>query len=166
MLKVARKKHPDIRFTQADMRSFDLHQQFDVVTCLFSAIGYMKTKAELQKAIKSMSHHLLPGGVLFIEPWFMPEQWTVGRVVTIRVDKPDVKIVRMSISRKRGRISLLDFEYLVGTATGIQHISENHEFGLFTHEEYLDAFKKAGFHVTHDPEGVDGRGLYIGTKLA
>src|SRR5512132_2102364 len=44
MLKVARKKNPEIRFTQGDMRDFDLHKQFDAVSCLFSAIGYMKTK--------------------------------------------------------------------------------------------------------------------------
>jgi hypothetical protein len=58
----------------------------------------------------------------------------------------------------------LDFQYLIGTSKGIEHISELHEFGLFTHEEYIAAFTKAGLQVIHDPEGVDGRGLYIGQK--
>jgi ubiquinone/menaquinone biosynthesis C-methylase UbiE len=164
MLKVARKKHPDIRFTRADMRNIDLSRQFDIVTCLFSAIGYMKTKVELQKAVKSMSRHLLPGGVLLIEPWFTPEQWNVGRVSTINVDKPDTKIVRMSHSGKKGKVSLLGFHYLIGMSKGIKHIVEHHEFGLFSHKEYMDAFTKAGLDVTHDPEGVDGRGLHIGLK--
>ena len=57
MLKVARKKYPGIRFTQGDMRNFDFDRQFNVVTCLFSAIGYMTTKADLIKAIKNMSRH-------------------------------------------------------------------------------------------------------------
>jgi ubiquinone/menaquinone biosynthesis C-methylase UbiE len=164
MLKVARKKHPKIRFRKADMKDFDLGRQFDVVTCLFSAIGYMKTKTELQKAIRSMSRHLLPGGVLLVEPWFTPKQWHVGHVSTVQVDKPEIKIFRMSHSEKKGKISILDFQYLIGTSKGIQHISENHEFGLFTHEEYLETFENAGLNVTHDSEGVDGRGLYIGTK--
>jgi len=164
MLKVARKKHPEIRFFQGDMRDFDLDRKFDVVTCLFSAIGYMKTKAELQKAIKSMSRHLLPGGVLLVEPWFTPEQWNVGRVTAIYVDKPDLKIVRMSHSGKKGKIALLAFHYLIGTPKGIQQITEHHKFGLFTHKEYMDAFKAAKLNVIHDPEGLDGRGLYIGTK--
>jgi ubiquinone/menaquinone biosynthesis C-methylase UbiE len=164
MLKVARKKHPEIRFSQGAMRSFDLGRQFDIVTCLFSAIGYMKTKAELEKALKSMSRHLLAGGVLLVEPWFTPDQWNVGRVHTILVDKPDLKIVRMGHSGKKGKRSILDFQYLIGTSKGIEHISELHEFGLFTHEEYIAAFTKAGLQVIHDPEGVDGRGLYIGQK--
>lgn len=164
MLKVARKKHPGLRFTRNDMRSFDLGRKFDVVTSLFSAVGYMKTNAELQKAIKSMSRHLLTGGVLLVEPWFTPEQWYPGRVSTILVDKPDIKIVRMTRGGVKGKISLLDFQYLVGTAKEIRHIVEHHEFRLFSHEEYMNAFTRAGLTVTHDGEGVDGRGLYIGIK--
>lgn len=164
MLKVARKKHPGLRFTRGDMRDLDLGRQFDVVTCLFSAIGYMKTKTELQKAIQSMSRHLLAGGVLLVEPWFTPEQWSRGHVSTTLVDKQDTKIVRMSHSDMKGKISLLDFYYLVGTAKGIKQIVEHHEFGLFSHVEYMTAFTKAGLDVIHDPEGVDGRGLYIGIK--
>ena len=164
MLKVARKKHPGIRFTKSDMRSFDLGRQFDVVTCLFSAIGYMKTRTELQKAIRSMSRHLLAGGVLLVEPWFTKEQWKRGRVSTILVDRPAMKIVRMTRGGIRGNISLLDFQYLIGTARGIKHIVEHHEFGLFSEADYMDAFTKAGLPVIHDPEGVDGRGLYIGIK--
>jgi ubiquinone/menaquinone biosynthesis C-methylase UbiE len=164
MLKVAKKKHPNIHFHQGDMTGFDLERQFDVVVCLFSSIGYVKTKSRLQKAIKTMSKHLLPGGVLLIEPWFTPEQWTVGRVVTIQVDKPDVKIVRMSHSGKKGKISLLSFHYLIGTSKGVEHSLEIHELALFTHQEYMGALTAARLNVTHDPEGLSGRGLYMGTK--
>ena len=166
MLKVARKKHPDLRFMQGDMREIDVNRQFDVITCLFSAIGYMRTKADLQKAVKSMGRHLLPGGVVLVEPWFTPEQWNVGRVSTIYVDQPDIKIVRMSHSSKKGKISMLEFEYLIGTSKGIERLSENHEFGMFTHAEYMSAFTRAGLTVTHHPEGVDGRGLYIGLQVS
>ncbi|HEX5839590.1 MAG TPA: class I SAM-dependent methyltransferase [Anaerolineales bacterium] len=164
MLRVARKKLPGLRFLQGDMRTLHLNHQFDAVTCLFSAIGYMRTKADLQKAVKSMSRHILLGGVVLVEPWFTPEQWNVGRVSTIYVDKPHIKIVRMSHSAKKGKISLLEFEYLIGTARGIEHMAEHHEFGLFTHDEYIHAFTRAGLTVTHHAEGVDGRGLYIGLR--
>lgn len=164
MLKAARKKHPDIRFTQGDMRSFDLSRQFDAVTCLFSAIGYMTTKADLAKAIKNMSRHLQPGGVLLVEPWFTPGQWKLGHVTTLQVDKPELKIIRMSHSGKKGKVSIIHFEYLVGTPKGIEHIVEQLDLGLFSHEEYVHAFERAGLDTTHDPQGIIGRGLYIGRK--
>lgn len=164
MLSVARKRHPKIRFHQGDMTDFDPGHQFDVIVCLFSSIGYVKTKSRLQKAVKTMNRHLLPGGVLLVEPWFTPNQWRPGRVFATQVNKPHLKIVRMSHSGQRGKISLVEFHYLIGTSKGIEHYTEIHELGLFTHKEYKDAFKAAGLNVTHDPKGLDGRGLYIGTK--
>ncbi|HLO27691.1 MAG TPA: class I SAM-dependent methyltransferase [Anaerolineales bacterium] len=164
MLLVAKKKHPKIRFHQGDMTAFKLERQFDAVVCLFSSIGYVKTKSRLQKAIRNMSKHLVPGGVLLVEPWFTPGQWHPGRSFMTQVSKPDLKIVRMSHSGQRGKLSLIEFQYLIGTSKGIEHQTEIHELGLFTHKEYMDAFKAAGLNVAHDPEGLDGRGLYIGTN--
>jgi uncharacterized HAD superfamily protein len=81
-----------------------------------------------------------------------------------RVDKPDLKIVRMSHSGQKRKVSTIEFQYLIGTSKGIEHNVETHELGLFIHQEYMNAFKAAKLNVTHDPEGLDGRGLYIGTK--
>ncbi|MBN2115302.1 MAG: class I SAM-dependent methyltransferase [Anaerolineales bacterium] len=164
MLSVARRKYPGIRFHQGDMTNFDPGHQFDAIICLFSSIGYVKTKARLQKAIRSMERHLLPGGVLLVEPWFTPKKWHPGRTYMTQVSKPDLKIVRMSLSKQRGKLSLIEFHYLIGTTKGIEHYAETHELGLFTHREYMEAFKAARLNVTHDPEGLDGRGLYIGQK--
>ena len=146
------------------MTSFDLGRQFDVIVCLFSSIGYVKTNAKLQKAIKTMSQHLLPGGVLLIKPWFTPEQWKGGRANALHVNKPDLKITRMSYSTRKETISILEFQYLIGTPKGIEHSIERHELGLFTHEEYLEAFQSAGLKTLHNKKGLDGRGLYIGRK--
>lgn len=164
MLAVAKKKHSKIRFHQGDMTDFDLNRQFDVIVCLFSSIGYVRTKSRLRQAIKNMSAQLLAGGVLLIEPWFTPEQWHPGRASMTQVNKPDLKIVRMSHSGQKRKISTLDFQYLIGTSKGIEHSTEIHELGLFTHKEYMEAFKAAGLITTHDAEGLDGRGLYIGLK--
>jgi ubiquinone/menaquinone biosynthesis C-methylase UbiE len=164
MLSVARRNYPDIRFRQGDMVNFKLKSKFDIIVCLFSAIGYVKTKSRLKKAIKNMSQHLLPGGVLLVEPWFTPNQWHPGRTYITQVDKPDIKIVRMSLSSQKGNISYIEFQYLIGTSKGIGHDVEILELGLFAKKEYLDAFRSAGLEVDHDPIGLDGRGLYIGLK--
>ena len=163
MLAVAKKKYPKIRFHQGDMTNFDLRRQFDVIVCLFSSIGYVKTKSRLQKAIKNLAKHLLSGGILLVEPWFTPEQWHPGRVSTIHVKNPERHVVRMSRSGHRGKIAYTEFQYLIGTPKGIEHSVELHELGLFTHEQYMNAFNAARLSVSHDAEGLDGRGLYIGT---
>jgi ubiquinone/menaquinone biosynthesis C-methylase UbiE len=164
MLKVAKRKYPDIHFHQGDMLDFDLARQYDVVVCLFSSIGYVRTKSRLHRAIRNMARHLLPGGVLLVEPWLSPEQWRRGHIGIIQVERPDVKLVRMTYSGQKRRVSRLEFQYLIGTSKGIEHEVEIHELGLFTHTEYLSAFEAAGLTVQYDPEGVSGRGLYIGVK--
>jgi hypothetical protein len=111
-----------------------------------------------------MAEHLLPGGVLLVEPWFRPDQWHPGRVGVLQVNKDDSKIVRMSLSLQRGKISIIEFQYLIGSPKGTRHDVEILELGLFTEKEYLDAFRSAGLEVIHDAEGLDGRGMYIGLK--
>lgn len=164
MLAVASQNNPAIPFHQGDMVDFKLDQKYDVITCLFSSIGYVKTKERLAQAIRTMAGHLVPGGVLVIEPWFTPDKVTTGRVGALFVDQPEIKISRMSRSEKEGNLSILHFHYLVATSESVDYFAERHELGLFTDEEYLDAFRKTGLDVSHEPEGVDGRGLYIGLK--
>jgi SAM-dependent methyltransferase len=164
MLAVARSNFPGVRFQQGDMVDFKLNRKFDVIVCLFSAVGYVKTKSRLQKAMKTMSQHLFPGGVLLVEPWFAPEEWHPGRVFVTQVDKGDLKIVRMSYGSQRGKVSIIEFQYLIGTPRGMKHDVEILELGLFTKQEYLDAFRPAGLNVIHNAKGLDGRGLYVGQK--
>ncbi len=164
MLRLARKKHPDIVFHRGDMVSFKLNKQFDVVTCLFSAIGHLKTKRKLGLAIRNMSRHLKPGGVLIVEPWPTPQQWHDGLVHANFVDQPELKIARMNISKSKGKLSVMDMHHLVATPKRVEHFVERLVMGLFTHEEYLDAFRQAKLETTYDPEGLMGRGLYIGTR--
>jgi SAM-dependent methyltransferase len=164
MLKVAREKHPGIPFTAGDMRTFDLGRQFDVLTCLFSAIGYMPDTAQLQQAVGQMGKHLKPGGVLLVEPWFTPEAWHPGSVHALFINQPDLKISRMNVSGQKGKLSFFTFHFMVGTPQGIEYFTEEHELALFTHEEYLEAFRVNGLNVSYDQAGLYGRGLYIGEK--
>lgn len=164
MLTIAQRKYPALKFHHASMVDFDLGKPFEVITCLFSSIGYVRTKSALRKTLKNMSHHLVSGGVLLVEPWFTPTEWKPGFVHTIHVNKPELKITRMSFSGRKGNISSLEFHYLVGTPKGVEHFTEQHELGLFTHEDYIQAFQSAGLKTSHHKKGLDGRGLYIGVK--
>src|SRR5262245_34825049 len=47
MLRIARRRCKGVSFARADMVDLDLRRQFDVVLCLFSSIGYVRTRARL-----------------------------------------------------------------------------------------------------------------------
>lgn len=162
LLAIARDRLPGVTFHQADMLSFDLGRKYDLITCLFSSIGYAGTLEGLSRAVSSMAAHLEPGGTLVIEPWFTPQEWRPDTVHGLYVDDPDLKIARISTSKVAGRMSLLDLHYLVGTPERTEHFVEHHELGLFTREEMTGAMEREGLSVGYDTEGLDGRGLYIG----
>ena len=164
MLEIACVRNPNVRFHQADMTDFVLCKKFDVITCLFSAIGYAKTYELAASAIACMSRHLVPGGLLIVEPWFPPEAWHAGTVHAMLIDEPDLKIARVNTSFVKGRVSYFDLHHLIGTPDGTTHVVEHHELGLFTIEEMKRMFADAGLSVTYDPEGITGRGLYVGEK--
>ena len=164
MLEQARRKHPDVVFHRADAASFRLDKRYDVITCLFSAIGHVKTIARLKKAVRNLAHHLEPGGVLIIEPWFTPKQWDVGRISANFVDQPRLKIARMAVAKRRRNLALQDLHHLIASPSGIEHFVEHLEMGLFTHQQYLEAFRAATLRTVYDPRGLIGRGLYLGIR--
>jgi hypothetical protein len=132
------------------------------LTCLFSAIGYVKTIDNLSRAIQCMAQHLTSGGVLLIEPWFTPETWRPGTVHARFIDEPDLKIARINTSGVEGRLSIMDLHYLIGIPEGIKHSVERHELGLFANDEMPNALTTWGLKVIYEETGVTGRGLYIG----
>ncbi len=165
LLALARARLPDVPLHQVDMRNFDLRKTFDVVTCLFSAIGYLTTRDDLSAAIAAMARHVAPGGLLIVEPWFTPDNWVVsGRPNVMFANEPDIKIARMSMSGREDDVSIVDLHYLVGAPDEITYFTEQHRFGLFTVEEQIAAFRAASLEVSDDPGGLMGRGLYVGLK--
>jgi SAM-dependent methyltransferase len=166
MLAVARERLPGVPLHEADMAAFELGRTFDAVVCLFSSIAYVRTVERLERAVASMAAHLEPGGVLVIEPWVLPEQWDARRLHAVFVDEPDLKIARMSVPPPLAREQTLEFHYLVATRDGIEHFTERHEIAMFTHDEYVGAVGAAGVRVEHDPDGLMGRGLYVGVRGA
>jgi SAM-dependent methyltransferase len=166
-VELARAKLPSADFRQGDMAAFDLGVQFDAIVCLFSSIGYLTDLAAVERAARCFVNHLSPGGVALVEPWFSPEAWTAGRVYVHTGETAAAHIVRMSHSTVEGRVSKLEFHYLIGTREGIEHRIEYHELGLFTVAELTQAFESAGFaSIRHDAEGPTGRGLLIARRTA
>lgn len=161
LLNIACERCPEVTFHQGNMVDFNLGYTFDVITCLFSAIAYVKTIEYLEQAIACMTRHLTPGGIMVVEPWISPEKYWKNKIVANYVDEPELKISWMYTHEIEGLVSIFDINYLVGTPQGVEYFTERHEMGLFTQEQYLEAFRKAGLKVDYDPQGLFGRGMYL-----
>ncbi len=61
VLDIAKRKVKLAKFKKEDMVNFSLGHKFDVIVCLFSSIGYVKTYSNLKKTIKNFSNHLEEG---------------------------------------------------------------------------------------------------------
>lgn len=165
-VEIARQRLPDARIFQGDYRDFNLGMTFDVVTCLFSAIGYAGSVENLNQAVASMAKHLNPGGILVVEPWFFPGQFHVGYIGVTTYDSPDLKISRMNTSRIENGASIMDMHHLVGTPEEVHHFVETHALSLYTREQYEESFARAALTVDFVEPGLIGRGLFIGQLRA
>ena len=161
MLAEARVAAPGVPFSQGDMRTFDLGEQFDVVTCLFSAVGYMTDEAGLRAAVANMARHVAPGGVLLVEGWIDPDEWVVGRASAHSNVDETAAVARVMLSGRDGDVSTIEMHYLIATLDGVEHVVEQHRLGLFTASQYRDAIESEGLRYARE-EGLTGRGLHVG----
>ncbi len=164
LLRVARERLGDVPLHEGDMRSLSLGRRFDVVTCLFSAIGFALDLDGLAATAQSLTSHVADGGVLIVEPWLTPDVWRPGRPHVLAADDNGIALARVTLAGQRGRISTTEMHYTVGTPDGIEQWHEHHELGLFTVEEMRIALEATGLAVEHDPAGLMGRGLWIATR--
>ncbi len=162
MLQVAQHKLPEVSFYQGDMRTFRLRARFDVVVCLFGSIGYVETREGLRQAVANMKRHLVKGGVMVIEPWLGPQEIEDGRTHVVVAEGAECKVVRIGYTRIRGHLAEIRFHFVVADKAGIEHFEEVHRLGLFSHREYEEALEQSGLQIFYDPEGLSGRGAYIG----
>lgn len=162
LLELARGRLPGVPLHLGDMRTFNLGRKFDVVTCLFSAIGYMQTPEDLIHALANMAGHLAPAGVMLVEPWLSPDGFEDRHLsAPLVASGPDWHVVRANDSRLEGRLSIMRFHYLVSRPGKVEHMVETHSPALYTVDEYRAAFAAAGLSADLDQEGLMGRGLWI-----
>jgi len=164
MLRIARKKFPDVKFVRGDMKTFLLNKQFDVIVCLFSSIAHLKTYNNLEKTIRNFSRHLKSGGVVIIEPFVSPELYIDNILDAYTVDMPDLKLTRMNRSKRKGNIAIYDFHFLVGERGRIRYFVDVMKLGMFESSRVLKIMKNAGLNAKFFKKRKEYRGRYIGVK--
>lgn len=162
MIAAARERLPAVPLHVGDMRSLDLGRRFDVVTCLFSSIGYCLEEADLRAAWRTIARHLVPGGLAIVEPWLQTSEHKPGHVGLRVIDEPDLKIVRMDTPRLEGRRWILDMHHLIGTPEGVEHVVEPHVLASWTSAEMEAAIRAAGLTPRYVPDSLP-RGAWLAT---
>ena len=142
IINVAKTNVSDVSFTQADMINLDLSETFDVIICLFSSIGYVKTYDNLEKTIVNFSKHLKSGGVVIIEPWFTKSKYWVGKPGMTTYEGEDIKIARVNTTSLENDLSVMEMHYLIAEKDkDVKYFTDTHELGLFEIDRFLEVLR-------------------------
>jgi len=168
MLRLASRRLPGLRLVRGDMRSFCLHRGFDVVSCLFSAVGHLTTEHDLRRAFENFSRHLRPGGVAIVEPWIAPSNFHAGHVDVRTYESPKATLVRCAYSRRHGNLSIIHYSYLVGVpGRGIGFFEETDRGLMVAPHRLQKLMRGAGLVPRVLSHGfTSDRGLLVGVKEA
>ncbi|MFI0366581.1 class I SAM-dependent methyltransferase [Actinomadura sp. 1N219] len=166
MCTLARSRVPEASIVQGDMRDFRVSRSFAAVCCLTSSIAYMPTEHDLRAAVATMAGHLVPGGVLVIDPGWSPDTFLDGYVAHDVVRGEDRTVARLSHSRRTGVSVRHEAHYLVADASGIRHFTHVQPLTLFSPAQYLGALERAGCAAAHltDEAAFADRGLFVGVR--
>lgn len=166
MLAIAQKSEPHIDFFKSNMSDMTYPKTFDVITCLFSSIGYMKTDETLQQTWHTFYNHLNTGGVVIVEPWFTPENYCEDLPFSTHYEDADVHITRMNVSKRREDLAVLDFHYLIAEKNkAVQYYHDEHEMRLVESKQMLAFMKTAGFEaIFQKTSPFEERGVFVGIR--
>jgi SAM-dependent methyltransferase len=167
MINTARMKVPESEFLTADMVDFKLQDRFDVITCLFSSIGYVRSFRNLVRTLRNFHHHLTKDGLTLVEPWVFKKDFRRGNVAIDTYEDEKTKLARMGTSKLTESHWLVYFHYLIGADGEIKYTREIHRMIAADYEDYVRAFNLAGFIETRflgESEWTRSRGLFIAMR--
>jgi len=166
MLKIARKNTRGITFKQADMKKLKLKKEFDIITCLFGSIGYLKTQGYLKKTIINFYNHLTKGGLLLLEPSHSKSFYSSGKPSITVYNGKDTKITRINISKIQTSLSKLNMHIIIAEkGKEPNYFIDYHKLGLFTIKDTVKIIRNTGFKTKFLTNGLRvGRELIVGIK--
>lgn len=166
MVRIARKNVKGVTFKEADMKTMRLGKQFDIIICMLSSIGYVKTVSSLDKTIHNFSNHLKKGGLVLIEPSHSKSFYVRGEPRITTYDGKDAKIARINFTKIRETTAVLNMHILISErGKDAKYFLDKHELGLFGVSSTLRIMKAARLKSKYLKNGLmTGRELFIGVK--
>jgi dTDP-3-amino-3,6-dideoxy-alpha-D-glucopyranose N,N-dimethyltransferase/dTDP-3-amino-3,4,6-trideoxy-alpha-D-glucopyranose N,N-dimethyltransferase/N-methyltransferase len=167
MLRVARKNVPNATFVRASMTDFCLGRKFDVILCMYGAIGLVRTYRNLGRTVRNFSNHLRKGGIVILEDDLFSDSKSPSPYMNLlTAEAGDTKIAKVEYYRRRGNVLIEREDYLIAErGKGIRHYADLQYAGMFELSKTMRIFERAGL----EPKSLNGslyrgRGLLLGIK--
>lgn len=172
MLELARQKVPKVNFILGDMKDLKHEADFDVITCIFSAIHYNKNYSELERTLRNFYQHLNEGGILIYDLSLNTSNWIEGLVSVDTVVEDRLKLARICQSKLKDGIFNADFVFLIKDNGKFDFDIDSHELGVFKIKEVWKIMKTVGFETfiyadfTEEiwEDGEAKRPVFVGVK--
>jgi ubiquinone/menaquinone biosynthesis C-methylase UbiE len=167
MLSIARRNAPKAKFVQANMSNFRLRKEFDVILCLFGAIGLVRTYANLERTLRNFTNHLKDGGIIIVEN----DSYSYSKLKTDYMNLStfqtrNIKIARAECYQRKGYVLKEEEDYLVAQrGKGIRYFRDLQYVGMFSLKRTMAIMRKLGL-MPKFLKGVPhlGNGLLLGVK--
>jgi len=142
-----------IEFIEADIRTLDLSEKYDLIFIPFNSIHHLYTNEDLFKAFKVVKHHLKEGG-LFLLDCFNPsiqyivegekEQKQIAEYTT--KDGREVLIKQVMRYENETQINRIEWHYFInGEFDSIQNL----DMRIFYPQELDSYLEWNGFNIVH-----------------
>jgi SAM-dependent methyltransferase len=176
MLQVARKRFVDegvsAEIMQEDMRTFQLREKVDLVTCLFDSINNLTSEKDLASCFRCVSESLVDSGTFIFDintEYGLSTFW--GDKTVVREDGHVMSIWRNKWDPKR-KLAVLNLTLFVKENDVYRRIDEVHHEKGYSGKEVSSVLHRVGFtnismfrHLTTDkPSKVTGRIMFRARK--
>lgn len=141
-----------LSFSQGDVRTLRLENQFDVVLSLFHVMSYQSENADLSAAFVTARSHLQLGGIFIFDCWYGPAVLTEQPVVRVKKLEDDtISVIRIAQPAMLENLNCVDVNYEVlvrEKATGITEIlKETHRMRYLFYPEVVAMLEASGFEL-------------------
>jgi SAM-dependent methyltransferase len=139
------------RWLCADVRNFEVDDQFDLAIMMFAVVGYLTTNSDVLAGLRNIRRHLKPNALMICDFWSGPSVLAVRPVDRIReVQTQDGKVIRAASTTLDIAKHTADVKFKLWAVEKSQLVKEScetHHLRYFFPMEFELFLSNAGFEL-------------------
>lgn len=166
-----------LTFIKGDVCTYDLFNEFDVITALFHVVSYCTKTEDLVALFNNVKKHITPGGLFIFDCWYGPAVLTIRPTVRIKRFKNDkIEITRIAEPVMHSSQNCVDVKYQIFIKdikmNTTREIKETHKMRYLFFPEIESLAENSGMKIIDSGEWLTKRrissstwGTYFGLTL-